>query len=123
MDNLNINLTPAQIARRKITNLFEQARIIANSDSEENVSESMMIRSKACIMLSKWHKNYPKEAAQEKKQEMTDKATRLRERAANALVFDMDGSIGAVEQKKRHDDYIKQAEAIEDAVIKLMGDI
>lgn len=106
-------LAPAQRERREINNLFDEAESLANSDSEDNVSGPMMLRSKAQKMLADWHTKYPTEAAEENRQTMLDKAAHLRDMASGALTYDMDGSISPEEQQKRHDDLINQAKAIE----------
>lgn len=106
-------LTPAQRERREINNLFAKAERLANSDSEDNVSGPMVLRSKAHKMLADWQAKYPTEAAAEKRQTMLDKAAHLRDMASGALTYDMDGSINTGEQQKRHDDLINQAKAIE----------
>lgn len=106
-------LTPAQRERREINNLFAKAERLANSDSEDNVSGPMILRSKARKMLAGWQAKYRSEAAEEKRQTMLDKAAHLRDMASGALTYDMDGSISPEEQQKRHDDFINQAKAIE----------
>lgn len=106
-------LTPAQRERREINNLFAKADRLANSDCEDNVSGPMILRGKASKMLADWQSKYPDNAAEEKCQEMLDKAAHLRDMASGALTYDMDGSISPEEQLKRHDDFINQAKAIE----------
>lgn len=106
-------LTPAQRERREINNLFAKSERLANSDSEDNVSGPMILRSKARKMLADWQARYPSEATAEKRQAMLDKAAHLRDMASGALTYDMDGSISPEEQQKRHDDFINQAKAIE----------
>ena len=100
-------LTPAQRNRREINNLFAQADRLENSDSEDNVSGPMMLRTKARRLLADWQAKYQAEAAEEKRQAMLDKAAHLRDMALGALTYDMDGSISPEEQQKR------QAKAIE----------
>ena len=56
-------LTPAQRERREINNLFAKAERLANSDSEDNVSGAMILRSKARKMLADWQAKYQTEAA------------------------------------------------------------
>jgi hypothetical protein len=106
-------LTPAQRERREIDKLFAKAERLENSDSEDNVSGPMILRSKARKMLADWQAKYPTDAAEEKHQAMLDKAAHLRDMASGALTYDMDGSISHEEQQKRHDDFINQAKAIE----------
>lgn len=106
-------LTPAQRERREINNLLAQADRLENSDSEDNVSGPMMLRSKARRLLADWQAKYPAAATAERREKMLDKAAQLRDMASGALTYDMDGSISPAGQQERHDDFINQAKAIE----------
>jgi len=112
-------ITPAQRDRIEINKMYAKASAIEQSDSEDNVSEPMRIRSAARTMLAAWSIKYPADAAAEEKAKLISKAADLRSKAVGALMYDCDGSLSEADQQARHDDMIAQAVAIEAEAAKL----
>jgi len=106
-------ITPAMRERAEISAIYSKAHKLENSSSEDNVSGPMRLRARANTMLDAWRTKYPNEAKKETNGILLAKAQELRSKAIGALTYDADGWITQEEQQKRHDDFIKQAEALE----------
>ena len=112
-------MTPAQRERIEIQKLYAKANKIANSESEDNVSKPMAIRSKADKKLADWRKKYPVEAAKEKAADLRAKADHERDLARGALLYDADGWLSKEDQQKRHDEHIAKATELEKQATEL----
>lgn len=114
-------LTPsaAQKMRREISNLYQQAYRLEQSDREDNVSGPMIIRGRAKKMLEEWRKMYPQEAAEEKRSDLLYKAKELRDKATGALLYDCDGMLSWENQQAGREDFIAKAEALEAEAAKI----
>jgi hypothetical protein len=112
-------MTPAQIERQRISSMFEQARRLANSDSDDNVAGPMIIEGKARAALAQWKKDYPAEAKEEKRKALIAKAEHQEEIASGALHYDADGWLDASERQKRHDEIMAEAKKIREEAASL----
>jgi hypothetical protein len=119
---IKAEMTPARSERIEISRLFEKAERIKNSDSEDNVSLPMQIRSKARTLLAEWREKYPEEAAKEKANDLRAKAAHKRILASQALVYDADGWLSSAHQQSSHDAYIEEAEALEKEAARIGGE-
>ena len=102
-------LTPAQKERIRISKLYAKANSRLNAEDDCNTMDYYRIKAEADGALKEWRANYPKDAAEEKANNLDMEAERQEELASGALVFDMDGSLSADDQQKRHDDFMAKA--------------
>jgi hypothetical protein len=104
---------PENQERQAIRDLFAKAERIARSDSDDNVWLPAKLRADARAKLAAWLEKYPEAAKKEEAAKMMAEAADLRSKASGALFYDADGLLSHEDQQKRHDDFIKEAEALE----------
>lgn len=114
-------LTPAQKERRRITLLYAEADRRYHASDEDNVSDACRLRSEADRALGAWKVQYPEEARSEEAQRLREEAQRLRDKAAGAMTFDADGWLSSEDQKKRRDEFIARAVALEEQANQFQG--
>lgn len=105
--------TPAQVERDRINGLYAKAYQRRDARDDCNTMDYYRIKADADAALAKWRENYPVEAKAEHKAKLLADAGGLRDKAIGALTYDADGWLSREDQKKRHDEFITQAEAIE----------
>lgn len=104
---------PENRERDEIERLWAEADRIERSDREDNVATPVQLRSRARRLMAEWRKKYPEAGRDEDRRELMAKAADLRSKAVGALTYDADGSLGPEEQKRSHDEFIRQAEELE----------
>lgn len=104
---------PENVARRAVDGLLAMADRLERSGSDDNVSGPIRLRADARRKLAEWRERYPEAARAEDARDLRSRADALRSLAAGALVYDADGSLSAEYQQARHDELIKDAEALE----------
>lgn len=99
-------LSPATIARNKVSALFAKAERLIDYPGEY-----FPARNAARKALIEWQANYPEAAKEEKRSKLLAQAEDLKSKAIGALVYDADGSLTAEYQQKQHDKWMAEAEA------------
>lgn len=97
----------AWAARRAINATLTRAERL----EDEDYGAALSLRSKAAAALTVWQAQYPEAAREERKRDLRDHAAHLRDLAAGALLYDMDGSLTAEDQQARHDKLMAEAAA------------
>lgn len=106
-------LTPAQRERREIETIRYRADRRIDDEDEMNVQDHFTGRAKAAAMLKAWREKYPAEARAEDAADLRAQAEAKRSLAVGALTYDADGWISQDEQRKRHDEIMAEAVALE----------
>ena len=109
--------TPAQIEREAIIELCRKSE--AEIDNPHDSILYWKYKNEASARFEKWKRNYPNGWKREQAEDLMSMAERQKSLAVGALVYDMDGSLSAEDQKDRHDKFmqtanemIKKAEAL-----------
>jgi len=107
---------PANRERNAIEALYEEAYRIERGTTDDNVMIPAQLRAEARERMVAWREKYSEAAKAEDRSNALTKAADLRSKAVGALTYDADGWISREEQKKRHDEFIREAEEIERGV-------
>jgi hypothetical protein len=96
---------PGAAERREINAMLDRARRM----QDDNYGKATGLRLDAQDKLAAWRKKYPKEAAEERADELRDSAEHHRSLAAGAMLYDADGSLSSDDQKRRADEFNAKA--------------
>ena len=102
------SLTPAQIRRQEIHEMFSAAE-----RKRDYPGEYFPALHRAEYALEQWRKAYPEDAKQERVEQLRRQAQHQRDLAVGALGFSADGWIDEAGRQKRHDEFIAKAEELE----------
>jgi len=105
---------PATVARRKVHQLF-----VAADRLQDYPSDYFPAFARAERALAAWREQYPDAARAERKANLLAEAAELRHKAQGALFYDSDGWLDSAARQAGHDDWIRQAEAVEAEAAKL----
>lgn len=100
----------AREERDAISRLFAAAWQSEHRDEDDNnINRAMMQRGEAAQRLAAWRVKYPAAAREEDRNELLEKAEKEESLAKGALVYDADGWLSRVDQKKAHDEHMAKA--------------
>lgn len=104
--------TEADIARDKVRSAEAE---VSAAESASYYDPARICRARLALEAAEaeWRKNYPEAAAEVDVQSRKDRADHLRSQAAQALVYDADGSLDEAHRQARHDSMMADAAALE----------